>query len=69
MGKEIIQQPICELVWCYLQSLLTKKYGKHIGLYRNDGLAAFNEKPQKIEKNQKGYLQDFCVSPGQVRWS
>ena len=30
----------CELVGCYLLSLLAEKYGHNIGLYRDDGLAA-----------------------------
>jgi len=37
----------CELVGCYLLSLLTEKCGQNIGLYRDDGLAAFKEKPKK----------------------
>ena len=44
----------CELVGCFLLPLLTKKYGQNIGLYRDDGLAAFNGTPQEIEKiNQR----------------
>ena len=49
----------CELVGCYLLSCLTKKYGNGIGLYRDDGLAAFNTKPQQIEKIKKGFCQIF----------
>ena len=49
----------CELVGCYLLSCLTKKYGNCIGLYRDDGLAAFNTKPQQIEKLKKGFCQIF----------
>ena len=49
----------CELVGCYLLSCLTKKYGNSIGLYRDDGLAAFNTKPQQIEKIKKGFCQIF----------
>lgn len=44
---------------CYLLSCLTKKYGNSIGLYRDDGLAAFNAKPQQIEKLKKGFCQIF----------
>ena len=40
----------CELVGCYLLSLLTEKYGQNIGLYRDDGLAGFDKTPQEIEK-------------------
>ena len=49
----------CELVGCYLLSLLTKKYGQNIGLYRDDGLAAFNRKPQEIEKIKKELCKIF----------
>jgi len=44
---------MCELVGCYLLSLLAEKYGQNIGLYRDDGLAAFNKTPQEIEKIKK----------------
>ena len=30
----------CQLVGCYILSLFTVKYGRNIGLYRDDGLAA-----------------------------
>ena len=43
----------CELVGCYIMSLLTEKYGRNISLYRDDGLAAFNGKPNEIEKIKK----------------
>lgn len=49
----------CELVGCYLLSLLTKKYGQNIGLYRDDGLAAFNAKPREMEKIKKGICKVF----------
>ena len=49
----------CALVGCYLLSCLTKKYGNSIDLYRDDGLAAFNTKPQQIEKIKKGFCQIF----------
>ena len=47
----------CELVGCYLLSLLTTKYGQNIGLYRDDGLAVFKDKPQVIEKIKKTYAK------------
>ena len=50
----------CELVGCFLLSLLTKKYGQNIGLYRDDGWAAFNGTPQEIEKIKKGICKVFC---------
>ena len=49
----------CELVGCYLLSLLTKKYGQNIGLYRDDGLAAFNAKPREIKNIKKGICKVF----------
>ena len=49
----------CELVGCYLLSCLTKKYGNSIGLYRDDGLSAFNSNPQQIERIKKGFCQIF----------
>ena len=48
-----------ELVGCFPLSLLTKKYGQNIGLYRGDGLAAFNGTPQEIEKIKKGICKVF----------
>ena len=45
-----------EILKCYLLSCLTKQYGNSIGLYKDDGLAVFNAKPQQIEKIKK----DFC---------
>lgn len=49
----------CELVGCYLLSCLTKQYGNSIGLYRDDGLAVFNAKPQQIEKIKQGFCKIF----------
>ena len=39
--------------------LLTEKYGQNIGLYRDDGLAAFNAKPQEMEMVKKGICKVF----------
>lgn len=51
----------CELVgwYMYLLSLLTERYGQNIGLYRDDGLAAFNKTPQEIEKIKKELCKIF----------
>ena len=49
----------CELVGCYLLSLLTNKYGQNIGLYRDDGIAAFKAKPREMEKIKKGICKVF----------
>ena len=39
----------CELVGCMILFQLKQLYGNSIGLYRDDGLAAFNKTPRKIE--------------------
>ena len=44
---------------CYLLSLLTDKYGQSIGLYRDDGLAAFNKTPKEIEKIKRELCKIF----------
>ena len=49
----------CELVGCYILTLLSKKYGQNIGLYRDDGLSAFNQTPQEIEKIKKDLCKTF----------
>ena len=49
----------CKLIGCYLLSLLTDKYGQSIGLYRNDGLAAFKKTLQEIEKIKKELCKIF----------
>jgi len=49
----------CELVGCYILSLLTEKYGNGIGLYRDDGLSAFNKSLQEIEKIKKDICKIF----------
>ena len=45
----------CELVGSYILSKLTPKLGHNIGLYRDDGLAAFDKTPREIE-NIKKYI-------------
>ena len=47
------------MVGCYLLSLLTEEYGQSIGLYRDNGLAAFNKTPQQIEKIKKEMCKIF----------
>ena len=56
---EKLDAETCELVGCYLLSLLTEKYGQNIGLYRADGLAAFDKMPQEIEKIKKELCKIF----------
>ena len=46
---------VCELVGCYMLSIITRKYNKKdIGLYRDDGLTTFNNisgsQAEKIKK-------------------
>lgn len=47
--------------WCgsYLLSKLSQKYGNKIGLYRDDGLAAFNETPRRIDMIKKDICKVF----------
>ena len=47
----------CELVGCYILYLLTEKNERNIGPYRDYVLAAFNGKPQEIEKIKKELFQ------------
>ena len=49
----------CELVGCYILSLLTERYSRNIGLYRDAGLAAFNGKPHEIEKTKRELCKIF----------
>ncbi|KAJ8045965.1 hypothetical protein HOLleu_09094 [Holothuria leucospilota] len=49
----------CELVVAYLLSQLEPLYGNSIGLYRDDGLAVFNEPPRKIEQIKKNICDIF----------
>ena len=49
----------CELVGCLILSKLNQKYDSHIGLYRDDGLAAFNKTPQAIERIKKDICSEF----------
>ena len=49
----------CELVGAYLLSQLSAEYGNGIGLYRDDGLAAFDKPPREIENIKKGICKVF----------
>ena len=49
----------CELVGYYLLSQLPLSYRSNIGLYRVDGLAAFNLPPRKIECIKKKICNTF----------
>ena len=49
----------CELVVVYLLSQLKPYYGNSIGIYRDDGLAVFNEPPRAIEQIKKNICEIF----------
>jgi hypothetical protein len=48
----------CELVGSYLLSKLAPEYGNDTGLYKDDGLAAFNKTPRETE-HKKTHLQSL----------
>ena len=51
---------ICELVGTFLLDKITRKYDNgRIGLYRDDGLAAFDVSPQKVERIKKDLCKIF----------
>lgn len=47
----------CELVGAFLLSIITEKYGKSFGLYRDDGLGIIKAPPRTVEAIKK----DLCV--------
>ena len=49
----------CELVGSFLLSKITPVCGNDIGLYRDDGLAAFNKPPREIEAIKKHICKVF----------
>lgn len=49
----------CELVGSMILFQLNQIYGHNIGLYRDDGLAVFNETPRKIEIIKKNICKIF----------
>ena len=54
---------ICELVGLFILSALEKRFGKNIGLYRDDGLALLNtcsgRLADKARKDLTNILKDF----------
>ena len=50
----------CELVGTYLLSKLSPQYRTKLGLYRDDGLGAFDESPRKIEIIKKLICRIFA---------
>ena len=49
----------CELVGSYMLSLIREKHGDNVGLYRDNGLGAFNATPQEVEKTKKSLCKIF----------
>ena len=49
----------CELVGLYLLSKIPQEYSNDIGLYRDDGLAAFDKTPREIENIKKHICKIF----------
>ena len=47
----------CELVGSFILHQITKKYGKHFGLYRDDGLGIVSSTPRQVELIKK----DLCA--------
>ena len=52
---------VCELVGLYILSILSNKYSEQkLGLYRDDGLAAFyNTNSQESDRIRKEFIQEF----------
>ena len=54
------EDEVCELVGLYILSILSRKYGKsQIGLYRDDGLAAFRSNSQTSDRIRKEITKVF----------
>ena len=51
----------CELVGLYLLSKIPQEYSNDIGLYRDDGLAAFDKTPREIENIKKHICKIFNI--------
>ena len=49
----------CELVGSYNLCIIKEKNGNNIGLYRDDGLGAFNATPQQGERIKKSICKSF----------
>ena len=49
----------CELVVCYMLSLLQEKHGPSFGLYRDDGLGIAKGTPRQIENMKKDICKTF----------
>ena len=49
----------CELVGSFLLHLITQKYGKNFGLYRDDGLGIIKGSPRLVELTKKHLCEIF----------
>ena len=49
----------CELIVIYLLSQVKQNYGNVTGLYRDDGLAAFNEPPNVVDRIKKNICEIY----------
>ena len=49
----------CELVVCYMLSLLQPKFGNSVGLYRDDGLGISTGTPKETEEMKKEICKIF----------
>ena len=49
----------CEFAGAYILSQVREKHGNDIGLYRDDGLGAFEATPQRIERIKKSLCKIF----------
>ena len=49
----------CELVGSFLLHLITQKYGKNFGLYRDDGLGIIKGSPRQVELTKKHLCEIF----------
>ena len=45
--------------WVFTSSIIEPKHGNNIGLYRDDGLGAFEAAPQEVERIKKSICSIF----------
>ena len=58
----------CEPVGSYILSLIREKHGDNVGLYRDDGLGAFNAIPQEVEKTNNSLKITVEANLGKVNF-
>ena len=65
LWERIIGAEVCELIGIYMLYLMGKKYdSKHIGLYRDDGLAEFKNVNRPASEKIKKQLQSLFKQKG-----